>query len=32
MGDDPLGDLAQQLMREISDRKIRLKAMREQAG
>jgi hypothetical protein len=25
MGDDPLGDLAQKLMKEISERKIRLK-------
>ena len=31
-GDDPLGDLAQQLMQELSARKVRLEAMREQAG
>jgi hypothetical protein len=30
-GDDPLGDLAQQLMQEISNRKTRLEAMRAQA-
>ena len=28
VGGDPLGDLAGQLMQEISDRQIRLKAMR----
>jgi len=31
-GDDHLGDLAEQLMQEISKRKITLEAMREQAG
>jgi hypothetical protein len=31
-GDDPLADLAQQLMQEISNRKIRLEAMRAKAG
>ena len=31
-GDDPLGDLAQQLKREISSRKIKLNEMREQSG
>jgi hypothetical protein len=31
-GDDPLGDLAQQLMQELSTRKVRLGAMREPAG
>ena len=31
-GDDPLGDLARQLMQELSARKVRLEAMREQAG
>jgi hypothetical protein len=31
-GDNPLADLAQQLMQEISNRKMRLEAMREQAG
>jgi hypothetical protein len=31
-GDDHLGDLAEQLMQEISNRKITLEAMREQAG
>jgi predicted nucleic acid-binding Zn-ribbon protein len=31
-GDDPLGELAKQLMQEILSRKIRLEAVREQAG
>jgi hypothetical protein len=31
-GDDPLGDLAQQVMQEVSARKIRLEAMRAQVA
>jgi hypothetical protein len=31
-GDDPLGDLAHRLMQEVSARKVRLEAMREQAA
>jgi hypothetical protein len=29
VGDDPLGDLAQQLMKKISERQVRLKAGRQ---
>jgi hypothetical protein len=31
-GDDPLGDLGQQVMQEVSARKIRLEAMRAQVA
>jgi hypothetical protein len=30
MGDDPLGDLALQLMQQISERKIQLEAVQQQ--
>jgi hypothetical protein len=32
MGGDPLGDLAQQLMHELSERKIQLERIAQQSG